>query len=308
MSVLAIVLPVFLVVALGAVLTRTRFLGAELIGELNRLTYYVGLPVYLFTSIAGATFSGGRSLGVFGVMVGATLLLVPVGFLAARLLRVPPAAVGTFVHAATRGNLAFVGLPVVALALAAHHAEHEWPMALLAMAPQTIVQNILGVVLLLAGRPRPGAGAWRTLGRELATNPLLLASAAGAVFSAAGLALPVWLTRALGVVGQMALPLALLCIGGSLMVLPLRGRRTLATAVSVLKVAGTPLLGWLLARLCGLTSDEARIALIFLATPAAAASYTLACKLDGDEALAASSVAISTALSIVSLSLVLALV
>ena len=62
MSVLAIVLPVFLVIVLGVVLTRTRFIGAELIGELNRLTYFVGLPAYLFSSISEAKVGGGRAM------------------------------------------------------------------------------------------------------------------------------------------------------------------------------------------------------------------------------------------------------
>lgn len=308
MSVLAIVIPVFLVIALGAVLTRTRFIGPELIGELNRLTYYVGLPAFLFSSISGATLAGGRSLVVFGVMAGATLALVPVGYGVAKLMRVPAEVVGTFVHAGVRGNLAFVGLPVIALALAAHHSEAVWPVALLAMAPLTMVANILGVVLLLVGHGKPGPGLVRSLVWQLVTNPLLIASGLGAACAASELELPAWIAKAIAVTGQMALPLALLCIGGSLVAIPLRGRRTLATVASVLKVAGAPLLGWPLAWWCGLSPDETRIALLFLATPAAAASYTLACKLGGDEALAASSVAISTGLSVVSLSLVLVLV
>jgi predicted permease len=48
--------------------------------------------------------------------------------------------------------------------------------------------------------------------------------------------------------------------------------------------------------------------LLFLACPTAAASFTLAGKLGGDEALAASCVVVSTALSILSISAVLALV
>ncbi len=307
-SVLAIVIPVFLVIALGAVLTRTRFIGVELIGELNRLTYYVGLPAFLFSSISGATLAGGRSLVVFGVMAGATLVLIPIGFVVAKLLRMPPAVVGTFVHAGVRGNLAFVGLPVIALALSVHGADEVWPVALLAMAPLTMIANIFGVILLLVGHGKPGPGMVRSLVWQLATNPLLIASGLGAACAAAGLAFPAWLAKSLSVTGQMALPLALLCIGGSLVAIPLRGRRTLATVASVLKVGVAPLLGWPLARWFGLSPDETRIALLFLATPAAAASYTLACKLGGDEALAASSVAISTALSVVSLSAVLALV
>ena len=308
MSVLAIVLPVFLVIALGVVLTRTRFIGAELIGELNRLTYFVGLPAYLFSSISEATVGGERAMTVFGVMAGATLATLGVAYVVAKLRRVQADSFGSFLHASIRGNLAYVGLPVISLALAARGASAAWPVASLAMAPLTVIANALGVLLLLVGHGRPGPGAWRTLVVQLATNPLLLSSAAGAAVAASGIVLPKWFAQSVAVTGQMALPLALICIGGSLVTMPLRGKRTQAVFASVLKVGITPLLGWPLARWFGLSPDETVIALLFLATPTAAASFTLAGKLGGDEALAATSVVVSTALSIVSLTVVLLLV
>lgn len=308
MSVLAIVLPVFLVITLGVVLTRTRFIGAELIGELNRLTYFVGLPAYLFSSISEATVGGGRAMTVFGVMAGATLGALGIAYVVAKVRRVPAESFGSFLHASIRGNLAYVGLPVISLALAARGASAVWPVASLAMAPLTVIANALGVLLLLVGHGRPGPGAWRTLVVQLATNPLLLSSAAGAAVAASGLALPKWFAQSVAVTGQMALPLALICIGGSLVTMPLRGKRTQAVLASVLKVGVTPLLGWPLARWLGLSADETLIALLFLATPTAAASFTLAGKLGGDEALAATSVVVSTALSILSLTVVLLLV
>ena len=308
MSVLAIVLPVFLVIALGVVLTRTRFIGAELIGELNRLTYFVGLPAYLFSSISEATVGGGRAMTVFGVMAGATLATLGVAYVVAKLRRVQADSFGSFLHASIRGNLAYVGLPVISLALAARGASAAWPVASLAMAPLTVIANALGVLLLLVGHGKPGPGAWRTLVVQLATNPLLLSSAAGAAVAASGIVLPKWFAQSVAVTGQMALPLALICIGGSLVTMPLRGKRTQAVFASVLKVGITPLLGWPLARWFGLSPDETVIALLFLATPTAAASFTLAGKLGGDEALAATSVVVSTALSIVSLTVVLLLV
>jgi len=307
-SVLAIVLPVFLVIALGVVLTRTRFIGAELIGELNRLTYFVGLPAYLFSSISEATVGGRRAMTVFGVMAGATLATLGVAYVVAKLRRVQADSFGSFLHASIRGNLAYVGLPVISLALAARGASAVWPVASLAMAPLTVIANALGVLLLLVGHGKPGPGAWRTLVVQLATNPLLLSSAAGAAVAASGIVLPKWFAQSVAVTGQMALPLALICIGGSLVTMPLRGKRTQAVFASVLKVGITPLLGWPLARWFGLSPDETVIALLFLATPTAAASFTLAGKLGGDEALAATSVVVSTALSIVSLTVVLLLV
>jgi hypothetical protein len=311
MIVLSIVLPVFLVIAFGSLLTRTRFLSAALITELNRLTYFVGLPAYLFTSIAEVSFGRGRAATIFAVMAGATLLALGIGYLVAKLRRVPAESIGSFLHAAIRGNLAYIGLPVVALALAAHAgpaAEELGKVALLAMAPLVVITNTLGVLLLLVGHQRAGGAMWREIGWQLATNPLLLAVGAGVACAGLGLRLPGWLLQSVAILGAMALPLALLCIGGTLMVMPLRGKRTSAFIASALKVAVLPLLGWPLGRWAGLSLDELRITLLFLACPTAAASFTLAGKLGGDEALAASCVVVSTALSVLSISAVLALV
>lgn len=311
MIVLSIVLPVFLVIALGSLLTRTRFLSAALITELIRLTYYVGLPAYLFTSIAEVSFGRGRAAVIFAVMAGATLLALGIGYAVAKIQRVPAGSIGSFLHATIRGNLAYIGLPVISLALAAHGGPGAGQLgkdAIIAMAPLVAVTNTLGVLLLLIGHARPGAAMWRSITWQLVTNPLLLATGAGVACAGWGRQLPAWLMQSVEVVGQMALPLALLCIGGTLVVMPLRGKHGPAFTASVLKVALVPLLGWPLGRWLGLSIDELRITLLFLACPTAAASFTLAGKLGGDEALAAGCVVVSTALSILSISAVLALV
>jgi len=310
-NVLPIVLPAFLVILLGIVLTRARFLSAALIAELNRLTYYVGLPAYLFVSIAEASFGGGRAALLFGVMAAATLLTLAVGYVVAKSRRITADSFGSFLHAAVRGNVAYIGLPVVTLAIAAHGGPDAVVLkqvALLAMAPLVVVTNTLGVLLLLLGHAKPGPAMVRSIVWQLVTNPLLLASGVGVGFAATGLALPFWVHQSVAVVGQMALPLALLCIGGTLVVMPLHGKRANAFFAALLKIGITPLIGWPIAHWAGLSQNEVRVALLFLATPTAAASFTLAGKLGGDEALAASSVVVSTVLSILSLSAVLLLV
>jgi hypothetical protein len=246
MIVLSIVLPVFLVIAFGSLLTQMRFLSAALVTELNRLTYFVGLPAYLFTSIAEVSFGRGRAATIFAVMAGATVLALGIGYLVAKLLRLSSDSIGSFLHAAIRGNLAYIGLPVVTLALAAHAgpaAGELGTVALIAMAPLVVITNTLGVLLLLIGHERAGAAMWRSISWQLATNPLLLATGAGVACAGLGLRLPGWLLQSVAILGQMALPLALLCIGGTLVVMPLRGKRTPAFTASVLKVALLPLLG-----------------------------------------------------------------
>jgi len=311
MNVLSIVLPAFMIILLGVVLTRAHFLSGEFISDLNRLTYYVGLPAYLFVGLADATFGSGRAVTLFVVMLVATLLTLAIGFKVAKRRGIPAQSFGSFLQAMIRGNLAYIGLPVISLAIAAHggaEAEALRQIALLSLAPLMVVTNTLGVLLLMVGQGKPDAGMWRTIIWQLFLNPLLLSSGLGIWFALKGFIMPFWVHQSFLTVGQIALPLSLLGIGGTLVVMPLNGKTANASIASLLKVAVGPLIGWPLAQLAGLSQNEIRIAVLFLATPTAAASFTLAGKLGGDEALAASSVVISTLFSVVSMSAVLALV
>ena len=73
---------------------------------------------------------------------------------------------------------------------------------------------------------------------------------------------------------------------------------------SLIKILVAPGIGFLVANMLGLGWDERRIALIFLACPTAAASYVMTEQLGGDNKLAATTVVISSLLSVISLSLV----
>jgi predicted permease len=72
---------------------------------------------------------------------------------------------------------------------------------------------------------------------------------------------------------------------------------------AVLKGLISPLLGLLSAILLGLDALEARIAIVYLATPTAIASFVLAGQFGSNEKLAATSIIVSTFVSIVSLPL-----
>lgn len=56
MHILSVLLPVMLLIALGSLLERIRFVGPELIGGLNKLTYWVALPSLIFRAAAHAAW------------------------------------------------------------------------------------------------------------------------------------------------------------------------------------------------------------------------------------------------------------
>ncbi|RMF59364.1 MAG: AEC family transporter [Calditrichaeota bacterium] len=302
-------LPVFAIIALGAALARTGFFTGEILNSLTRLAYWVGLPCFLFQKIATATYAGGPILQIFKVMVLATAGSAVVGFLIAVFSRLPRRSVGTFVQATFRGNLAFIGLPVVVYSTSGLWGNHASPetMAVLAIAPMVPIYNASSVLILLSSQHPLKLRDLKALGVQILSNPLLISSVAGVGASLLGLALPGPLSRTLDLVGQMSLPLALLSIGGTLALIQTRGRLLHSFAAALVKVGVTPLLGFFLASLFGLGLTATRVALIYLACPTAASSFILADQLKGDSALAASAVLTSTLLSVGSLTVAMLL-
>ncbi|MFO1430504.1 MAG: AEC family transporter [Candidatus Competibacteraceae bacterium] len=302
--------PVFLVMALGWMLRSRQFLSTTALQEMARLTYWVALPCLLFVEIAAANPLFGEAGRVFFVMATATGLGMALGYGLARWLAVPRAAIGTFLQAAFRGNLAFVGLPVIiyAFSTAGQNAAVAKATAVVVMGPMVALYNVAAVLALLLSRSRLSRQALNQAFKELKLNPLLLACLAGVVYAALNWQLPALVARTLTAIGQMSLPLALLCIGGSLVSMRVRGKLSWSLAAVVSKLFLLPLLGYAVAYLFGLSVQGTRIALILLACPTASVSYILVSQLGGDKPLASGAILISTLLAVLPLAVILALV
>ncbi len=291
-TVLQSLVPVFLVIALGTGLRRYGFLPAGFFEQLNRLVFWVGLPALLYNEIAGAAIHGTDALRVTVLLTGVAAATIVLGALLARLLHYPTPSLRAFVQAAFRGNLAYVGLPVVVYALGADPALRT--VAILAMAPAILFYNVAGVLVLMPLGSGSGASrVWRAVA-AVARNPLILACAAGLAAAATGFKLPAGLNRTVETIGRLGLPGALLSLGAGLTLARVRGNFGRASLAAVLKVAAAPALGWLAAPLCGLHGDLRTLTLLYLATPVAVASYVMADQMGADRDLAGAAIVLST--------------
>jgi malate permease and related proteins len=299
-----ILLPVFAVIALGAILRHGGFASPQLFRETNRLVYWVALPAYLFYKTAESQLQGDSAVRVFTVLFGAMVLSVGLAYLVARLLALSRRTTGAFVQGAYRSNLAYVGLPIVLLAVASHgggQAAALQALGVVSIALLTPIYNFVAVLVLLAGRQDSGAQLpqrLRELLFRLVTNPLILSCGAGLVVMALGWKLPQPLRETLSIVGDMTTPLALLGIGAALSFSTFRAFARNATVAGLIKTVAAPLFGLLIATRLGMAPLELRMALIFLACPTAAASYVMAQQLGSDDGLAANIIVLSTLFSI----------
>ena len=92
----------------------------------------------------------------------------------------------------------------------------------------------------------------------------------------------------------MTLPLALICIGGTLSLASLRKSGNLALSASLVKMISLPLVATLGAWLLGFRGPELGTLFLYFASPTAAASYVMARAANGNHELAASIIVITT--------------
>lgn len=308
MAIFETLAPILLLIVLGAALAHLRFLGRDFMADLNKLVFWIALPALIFVGVAGIDHVTARTATLIGLMAATTLIVGGVGWLAGLALRLPPASTGTLIQGGFRGNLAYIGIPVLAYAfapLAAAERSETMATALLVMTSMTALYNVLAVVALQGAQHKLGPSSLPVMARSLVTNPLIIACLAGMLFPLFGWHLPLIASRTLETLGAAAVPVALLCIGGSLATITLRGRRAAIVAASLIKVFVSPLVAFGLCRLAGVSGGDLRIALVLTACPTAVASFVMAEKLSGDEALASGTIVLSTLLSAVGLALAL---
>ncbi len=299
-EILTIVLPVFLVVGLGYGVKRTAMVDSAFFFQLNKLIYYIALPLLLFYKIATADFNTSFN----GALVIGLLLTVFIGFLLSygfgALKKYPQSVRGTFSQCAFRGNLAYVGLAIVFNA----YGEEGLASAGILLGFIVPVLNFFSIVALLLPHQDSKIKPVFLL-RQIIVNPLIIASFLGVFWCFFHLPIPVVLDRALHIVTGMALPLALLSIGASFSVEKLRGDLSITLLATGFKLVIIPLLAAVILQFLGVHGRDLAVGVLFAGTPTATAAYIMSQQMRGDAEMAGGIIMLSTLVSVVTFTLIL---
>ncbi|MDP2169997.1 MAG: AEC family transporter [Rhodocyclaceae bacterium] len=290
-------LPDFALILLGYALRRWMVaLGDHFWTGLEKLVYFVLFPALLFNAITKTPLSL-AAIPLIGVgataMFGAMLLAL----LARPLFSLTPISFASQFQCAFRFNT-YIGLAVAAKL---HGAAGIAAMGLLAGAMVPLAN--LAAVWMLARHGE--VSVWR----ELAKNPLFLATLAALAWNLGGLTLPAPAGQFLGRLAEAAIALGLLAVGAAL---KLRGSlgpsgRGAAAYFLAIKLLAMPLIVLLVAPYVGLDGIHFDIALVFAALPTASSAYILAQRMGGDGTRVAWLISAGTLLGMLSLPLWLVL-
>jgi predicted permease len=261
--------------------------------RLGQIAFYVLLPALVFTSTYDKRL--GELISI-ELVVGLVLVLASLIGLSWVTNRggtddVRSVAVVQSYH----GNFGYFGVPVVAATLGSAAAA----TASIILGLGALIQIPLTILVLVRINETEADLAGEL--RNLATNPILLTLAVGLVFATLELGIPAEAGTGLGWLSTLALPVALLAVGGSL---DPQGHEIPLSRTGIvvgLKVLAMPVVAYLVFTGLGADTVTRNAALVMFGAPTAVSTYVYATELGGDAAFASVNVFATTVASIVSL-------
>lgn len=297
------ILPVFLLVILGTVLKRWRKIDDGLWVGLEQLGFYVLFPALLFSTLAQADFAGMEAGTLSIASIGSVTLMSAAILLAWPLFRkagVSASSYTTVFQTSTRWN------GFMALATAGKLYGQEG-IGMLALIMTLIIIPInfynIGILVWFGG----GARDVRVFLAKVLTNPLVLASALGALFNLLGISLYAPLMETIDLMAEASLSLGLIMVGAGLRVADALRPGGVALLSVALKLFVMPLVMVSAAWLLGIEGNALLVVALGASVPTAMNGYLLAKQMGGDAPLYASVATLQTAASFLTIPLVLTL-
>jgi hypothetical protein len=285
--------PDFSLILCGYLVCRFTALNRAVWQQVDSLVYMFLFPVLLFHSIvkspldlqaASSLIGAGLSLGVCAIALSYSLPYWPI--LGKRLDRRD--------HAAS-AQVGFRFNSFIALALADRLAGSEGLLLISVLIGVCVPLFNIGAVWPMARHANTG------FLRELARNPLIIATSSGLIANLLGFRIPEWLDPSVSRIGAASLALGLLAAGAGMQLGTLRQGKLLGISVLLIKHLVLPLIALGMARLFQLNPTQTTVLLAFSALPTASTCYVLAARMGYNGPYVAGLVTLSTLAGMLSL-------
>lgn len=298
------VLPIFILILIGWLTVRLKYLPADLGEGLGEFVFKVAVPVLLFRTLSQADFHGASPFKLWIAYFAGVAVTWTVGHLVATRIFGRDARVGVLggVSAAFANNV-FIGLPLVDRTVG-----DEGIVAIsILLAVHLPLMMIIGTVLMeRADRKVNGGearGLWqiiRQVGANLVRNPLVIGLVAGLLVHVSGITLPAMIGGLVEQIAGMAAPAALISLGMALNKYGLSGNVGIATVMSGLKLFLLPACVWVASQLLGLSPGWTAGLVLTSAVPTGINAWLIANRFGVGHGLAASTITMTTAAGVLS--------
>lgn len=286
LTVFDIVAPVLLLAGAGYAWVRLGF--DYQIQFVTRLAMTLGIPALIFTALMRTEI---EPQALTAVSLAALAAHGALGLAMFVLVRLAGLEIRTYLAPLVFGNTGNLGLPLALFAF----GDEGLGYAVVIFAVSAILVFTVGI-WLVSGGGSPG---------RVLREPMVAATVLGALFMMMGWETPRFLTNALDLLGQLAIPLMLITLGVAMSRLhPSRLGR--GVWLSLVKAAAAVALAWVIGLAFGLAPVPLAVLILQIATPVPVTAYLLAERYEAEPDAVAGLVVISTLLAVVTIPLTLA--
>jgi predicted permease len=286
-----VILPVFIIIALGYLLERRLSLDVR---PISRVIFYALGPCLVFSSTATSSVSGTDIWKI----VYFTLAMGLLSWAVARALRFSRAMESAFLLTTLFINAGNYGLPVNLFAFGQDGLER----AAIFFTVSALLTSSVGVYLASRGQAS-GLDALRNAFKA----PIVYGALAGFVVNLATITVPEPVAKAVDLVGGASVPLMLLLVGAQLAKTSSVGELKVIGLATFVRLVAAPAMALLLAAWLGLTGLTRQVCIIQASMPTAVTTTILATEFEAEPQFVASVVFVSTLVSVITLTLLLAL-
>ncbi len=294
--------PVFALLLFGHLLKRFGLTHDAFLKTADKLIYYIFFPVLLFWKIGAASSDLIGDPGLYKAAICAVVSVYILSSLYIKLFRVPAYQAGSFSQSCYRFNT-YIGMAVMLNALGEDGAR-QFSILIGLIIP---IINILAVSTLSWYSEKKVSLPQRVglTAKALISNPLIIACIAGIMYWKLIGGFPVFIDNTFRLASFVTLPLALFSIGGALTLGTMKNYFKLSLVASVFKLVILPLSGYLFLNAFNATGISFKVGMLYFTLPTSTALYVLSSQLNSDTQLASAAIALSTLLSVISLSVAL---
>lgn len=285
-----IVTPVFLIIALGYVSKKMKIINENFVDVTSKFVFSVSLPALIFMQIAKMDLSKAINFPqVIFIYIGTIASFILIWLISIPFIKEEKDR-SVFIQGAFRSNFAIVGFAIISNLF----GTSGLGKAAIILAFILPLYNVLAVIVLTIPLRKTSELKLYPILKEIILNPLIVAVIIGIPFSYFTIKLPSVVISTGKYLSELALPLALIGIGGSLNIEQIKKASTLAFTSSFIKLILIPLILTSAAYLTGYRGIDLGIMFILFACPTAIVSFIMAEAMGANSKLAGNIILIST--------------
>ena len=298
-ALLDVILPVFLVIGAGYLATWRGYFSDTAVDGLMKFTQGFAIPCLLFAAIARLDLGADLQPALLASFYGAAITCFLLGMAGARLVfgRTPQDSVSVG-FTCLFSNSVLLGLPITERAFGTEALAGNFAI----VAFHAPVMYLIGVTVMeiVRGAGQSPLATARTVASSMFHNALIVGIGLGILVNLTGFPLPQVVFDGVDLMARAALPAALFGLGGVLVRYRPEGDIKVIAMVCVISLVLHPTLAWGLGRALDLDRDAFRSVILTAAMAPGINTYIFANMYGAARRVAASSVLLATAFSILS--------